>query len=261
VELATLGLGAVWALRPVIRGELTLLDGVVLVSLYGLYLHRVSTAGGEAPTLVGVAARLAELPSASRRRWVRALMLYSALVILLTAVPFGNAVLATGALVGISPFLLLQWLVPVATEMPEIVVALVLLVHGRGGQSVAVLLPGAASQSTLALSTLPFAFALGRGSGSLSLAPREQIELFLTVGVALYAVAALVQLRVSRGDAAIMLALFALQFLLHNVFSRLVVAVVFATRAIDIFLADRRQLRPLADALRRDAGPGRSGHE
>jgi cation:H+ antiporter len=259
VELATLGFGALWALLPVIRGELTLLDGVVLISVYGFYLRRVSSAGGEEPTLVGVSASLADLPSAQRRRWVRVLMLYSALVILLTAVPFGNAVLGTGALVGISPFLLLQWLVPVATEMPEIVVALVLLVHGRGGQSVAVLLAGAASQYTLALGTLPLAFALGGGSGALPLAPREQMELFLTVGVALYAVAALVQLRVSRADAGIMLTLFAVQFLLPNIFTRLVVAVVFTTLAIDIFVADRRQLRPLVRSLRPE--PGGSGDE
>ena len=63
-------------------------------------------------------------------------MLFAASVILLTAVPFGDAVLGTGALVGISPYLLLQWIVPVATETPELVVAFVLLTHGRGGQSV-----------------------------------------------------------------------------------------------------------------------------
>ena len=54
--------------------------------------------------------------------------------------------LATGALVGIKPYLMLQWIVPIATEAPELVVAFVLLTHGRGGQSLAVLLAGAVSQ-------------------------------------------------------------------------------------------------------------------
>lgn len=250
VELGILAMAAVWALRPAMRGQLTLLDAAVLISLYAFYLHRVAGAGGEPPEMIGVASNLAELSSERRRRWVGGLLLYSATVILLTAVPFSQAVLGTGALVGISPYLLLQWLVPVATETPEIVVALVLLTHGRGGQSIAVLLSSAVSQYTLALGTLPFAYLLGAGAGPLPLQSREQVELFLTVGVALYAVAALVTLRLSKGDASIMLMLFALQFLMPNVFSRGVLAIVFTALAIDIFLAEKRGLPALVSALR-----------
>jgi len=250
LELAVLALGALWSLRPVIRGELTLLDGAVLIGVYGLYLRRVSSVAVESAPPIGVAAHLAALPAHTRRRWTALLMGYSALVILLTAVPFGDSVLATGALVGISPYLLLQWLVPVATEMPELVVAFVLLLHRRGGQAVAVLLAGAASQYTLALGTLPLAFAVGRGVGPLPLAPREQVELLLTIGLALYAVAALLRLRVSRADAAIMLALFTSQMLLPASFARFALAVVYLALAADIALADRRSIGALAAALR-----------
>jgi cation:H+ antiporter len=255
VDLGILGLAAVWALRPALRGKVTLLDAAVLISLYAFYLHRVAHAEDEAPEMIGVARSLAELPAEQRRRWVGGLLLYSATVILLTAVPFSNAVLGTGALVGISPYLLLQWLVPVATETPEIVVALVLLMHGRGGQSVAVLLASAVSQYTLALGTLPVAFLLGAGAGPLPLQPREQIELILTMGVALYAVASLVQLRLSRGDASIMLILFSLQFFLPNVFTRGVLAVVFTVLAVDVFLSERPEVRSLVSALRPRASP------
>ncbi len=117
------------------------------------------------------------------------MMAFAGVVILLTAVPFGHAVLGIGVAVGISPFLMLQWIVPVATEAPELVIAFVLLTHGRGGQSIAILLAGAVSQYTFALGTLPIAYAAGVASGPLPLAGRERLELFLTVGVALYAVA------------------------------------------------------------------------
>src|SRR3954451_12898657 len=146
VELAILGLAAVWSLRIVVRGQMSLLDSVVLIALYALYLRLVSRAEGDGAPLVGVSAALAELPAQSRRRWVGALMGYAGLVILLTAVPFGNAVLGSGALIGISPYLLLQWLVSLATETPELVVRFELLTHGRGGQSAAVLIGAAVSQ-------------------------------------------------------------------------------------------------------------------
>jgi cation:H+ antiporter len=249
LELAILALAATWALRAAVTGRLTLLDSLVLVSLYALYLRRATTSQAASSAPVGVAAALSALPAAERRRWVRALMLFAALVILLTAVPFGDAVLGSGALVGISPYLLLQWVVPIATEVPELVVASVLLMHGRGGESVAVLLAGAVSQYTLAMGTLPVAYAIGAGTGPLPLAGRERIELFLSVAVALYAVAALVSLRLSRGDTGIMLALFSAQFLLAAVFTRAMLAVVFFALALDVLVSERRHVPALAAAL------------
>jgi cation:H+ antiporter len=249
VDLAILGLAAAWSLRGALRGRLNLLDAVVLIGLYALYLRRSAAFESDAPEPLGVAAELAALPADQRKRWVRGLMLFAAAVILMTAVPFGDAVLGSGQLVGISPYLLVQWLVPVATEVPELVVAFVLLTHGRGGQSVAVLLAGAVSQFTLALGTLPIAFRVGAGVGPLPLAGRERIELFLSVAVALYAVASLVTLRLSRGDAAIMLALFSLQFLLPATVTRVALAVAFAALAIDVLTAERRSLPALIAAL------------
>jgi cation:H+ antiporter len=260
IELAIVAVGAVWSLRGVFEGRLTALDSAVLIGLYVLYLRRVASDGGEGPPPMGVAAQLAELPRDQRRKWVGGLMLFAALVILVTAVPFGNAVLGTGGIVGISPYLMLQWIVPIATETPELVVAFVLLTHGRGGQSIAVLLAGAVSQYTLALGTLPLAYAAGPAIGPLPLAGRERVELLLTIGVALYAVTALIGLRLSRGDSMIMLLLFAGQFLLPSVLTRLVFAVVFLAVAVDIMLAERRQVAPIARALvgsPRTSGPAR----
>jgi cation:H+ antiporter len=249
LDLAILAVAVVWSVRIVVRGQLGVLDALVLISLYGLYLVRAAGSDDEGPEPVGVAAALSELPAPERRRWVGGLVLFAASVILLTAVPFGDAVLGTGALVGIDPYLLLQWLVPVATETPELVVAFVLLTHGRGGQSVAVLLAGAVSQYTLALGTLPLAYLAGAGTGPLPLAGRERIELLLSIGVALYAVAALVTLRLSRGDTAIMLGLFAAQFLLPAVVTRLGLAIAFLALAIDVLVHERRSLPALARAL------------
>jgi cation:H+ antiporter len=249
VELAILATASLWAGRGFVLGRFGLLDSAVLIGLYALYLRRVSAAGGESPPPIGLAEDLAALPKRQRQRWVGGLMGYAAAVILITAVPFGDAVLASGSLVGVSPYLLVQWLVPVATEVPELVVAFVLLMHGRGGQSIAVLLAGAVSQYTLALGTLPIAYLAGAGGGPLPLAGRERIELLLSIGVALYAVAALITLRLSRGDAAIMLMLFALQLLLPFVVTRLGLAIGFVVLALDVVSAERSHVRPLVSVL------------
>src|SRR3954468_3016781 len=54
VDLAILGLAAGWSLRGVVRGGLTLLDSLVLISLYALYLRQAAAADDDAPPLVGV---------------------------------------------------------------------------------------------------------------------------------------------------------------------------------------------------------------
>lgn len=258
VELAILAVAALWALRGFVLGRFTLLDSAVLIGLYVLYLRRVASAGGESPPPMGLAEQLAALPARQRKRWVGGLMAYAATVIFVTAVPFGDAVLASGSLVGVSPYLLVQWLVPVATEVPELVVAFVLLTHGRGGQSIAVLLAGAVSQYTLALGTLPIAYLAGAGAGPLPLAGRERIEVLLSIGVALYAVAALITLRLSRGDAAIMLMLFTLQLLLPFVVTRLALAIGFVVIALDVLSAERSHVRPLVNVLLGQPAGGRS---
>jgi cation:H+ antiporter len=199
---------------------------------------------------VGVAAELGKLTKRERRRWVGGIMLFSAGVVLLTAEPFANAVLLTGTTVGISPYLLVQWLVPLATEMPELVVAFVLIRHERAGQAVAVLLSSAVSQWTFALGTLPIAYAAGAGQGPLPLLGREKVELLLTVGQGLLAVAVLVTLRLQRRDATLMLVLFVLQLAMPSVVIRAGLTLAYLALAVDIFASERWAMPTLMQAVR-----------
>ena len=173
VDLAIIAAASLYAPVVVLRGHLAWTDALVLIGLYVLYLRRLATGSPEPPHLVGVAAELGKLSKRLRKRWVVGIMVYSALTILVTAEPFANSVLGAGTTIGISPYLLVQWLVPLATESPELVIAFVLITHDRAAQGVAVLLSSAVSQWTLALGSLPIAYAAGAGSGPLPLLGRR----------------------------------------------------------------------------------------
>ena len=226
------------------------MTALVLLGLYVLYLRRIATGAPEPPHLVGVAAQLGGLPQRQRRRWVGGIMAFSAVAVLITAEPFANSVLGAGTMIGISPYLLVQWLVPVATESPELVIAFVLIQHRRAAQGVAVLLSSAVSQWTLALGTLPLAYLAGGGKGPLPLLGREQVEVVLTMGQALLAVAVLVTLRLRRPDAILVLALFAVQLVLPSPVLRSVLAVVYLVLAVDILASERWAVPTLAHVLR-----------
>jgi cation:H+ antiporter len=250
LDLAIIAAASLYVPVIIARGHLSARDAIVLIGLYVVYLRRISTGDPEPPHLVGVAAALAELPQRLRRRWVGGLMAYAACTVLVTAEPFADAVLGTGALVGVSPYVLVQSIVPLATEMPELVIAFVLVRHRRPAQGVAVLLSSAVSQWTLALGTLPLAFAAGPGEGPLPLLAREQIEVVLTMGVAMLAVAVLVGLRLKRVDAVTMLVLFLVGAVLTAPLLRAVLAVVYVVLAVDILASERPLLATLAAALR-----------
>jgi cation:H+ antiporter len=250
VDLAIIAAASLYAPLIILRGHLAWPDALVLLSLYALYLRRVATGSPEPPHLVGVAAELGKLTKRERGRWVGGIMLFSACVVLVTAEPFANAVLLTGTTVGISPYLLVQWLVPLATEMPELVVAFVLIRHERAGQAVAVLLSSAVSQWTFALGTLPIAYAAGAGQGPLPLLGREKVELLLTMGQGLLAVAVLVTLRLERRDAVLMLALFVLQLAMPSVVIRAGLSLAYLALAVDVFASERWAMPTLMQALR-----------
>jgi cation:H+ antiporter len=235
----------------VLRGHLAWQDAIVLIGLYVVYMRRIATGKPEPPHLVGVAAELGRLPKRERQRWVAGIMVFAACAVLVTAEPFANSVLLTGMSVGVSPYLLVQWLVPLATEMPELVIAFVLVTHERAGQAVAVLLSSAVSQWTLALGTLPLAYKAGVGSGPLPLLGREQVELLLTMGQGLLAVAMLVTLRLDRRNATLMLVLFFLQLVIPSVLLRAVATLGYLVLAVDLFSSERWAIPTLARALRR----------
>ena len=249
VDLAIIAAASLYAPVVVLRGHLAWNDALVLIGLYVLYLRRLATGSPEPPHLVGVAAELGKLSKRLRKRWVVGIMVYSALTILVTAEPFANSVLGAGTTIGISPYLLVQWLVPLATESPELVIAFVLITHDRAAQGVAVLLSSAVSQWTLALGSLPIAYAAGAGSGPLPLLGGEQVEILLTMGQALLAVAMLVTLRLRRSDSVIMLMLFAVQLAMPFVAIRAALTLVCLVIAVDILASERWAIPTLRQTL------------
>lgn len=250
IDLAIITSASLYAPVVVLRGHLAWQDALVLIGLYALYMRRLSTGEPEPPHLVGVAAELGNLPREQRKRWVLGIMAFSAVAVLVNAEPFANSVLMSGTAVGVSPYLLVQWLVPLATEMPELVIAFVLVTHQRAGQAVAVLLSSAVSQWTFALGTLPLAYKAGVGQGPLPLLAREQVELLLTMSQGLLAVAMLVTLRLGRRDATLMLVLFAAQLAIPSLVLRVAITLGYFVLALDLLSTERWAVPTLARALR-----------
>jgi cation:H+ antiporter len=256
VELGVLVAAALYGGVVALLGRISLLDGLLLVALYLFYLRRIRGTPDEPPAVVGVSAGLAALPRRQRRRLLGGLVTLAAVTVVVVADPFTVALEQTGTSVGIDRYLLIQSIVPAATETPEFVIAAVLALNHRPAQGLALFLAASVTQWTLALGILPFAYVAGGGGLDVPLSTRATVELSLTLATTLMAVAALSSLAPKRIDSWIMLVLYFIQFAFPTTAVRLAVAVVFALFTVDILVANRRAVRPLFTALRSRHPPG-----
>lgn len=255
LELGILLVAAVFAVQIVIRGSLTVFDGVVLLGLYILYARRVQGTSYEEPAVVGVAAGLMSLQPRYRRPAVAALLLGAAGVVVVIANPFTHALLDTGTSLGMDPYLLIQSVVPAATEAPELVVVAVLVANRRPAQGLALLLAASVSQWTLGMGSLPLAYLAGGGGVALPLAAREQVELGFTTALTLFVVAALATLRPERVDAVLIAVVFVIQLAYPTPFTRFAAGFVLLAFAIDLLVSRRSRLRPMSRAVRFGKSP------
>jgi cation:H+ antiporter len=255
LELGILLVTSIFAVHIAARGNLTIFDGVILVALYILYARRVQGTPDEDPAVVGVGAGLLSLPPQYQRPAITAMIVVAGAVVVTIANPFADALLETGTSLGIDPYLLIQSVVPAATESPEFVIVAVLVANRRPAQGLALFLASSVSQWTLGMGSLPIAYLAGGGGVSMPLAGREQLELGFTIAVTLFVVAALATLRPERADAFLIAGVFMVQIIYPTPFVRVAAAFVLLVFAIDLLCARRHFIRPLLrTGFRREKG-------
>ncbi|MEA2828390.1 MAG: cation:H+ antiporter [Actinomycetota bacterium] len=259
VELAFLTVACAYSLTLPLKRSITLVDAVVLVGLFVLYTIRISKAPAEEPHLVGPAAYLGTFPTPRRRTSVILLFLFAAGVILLCAEHFAEALVETGARFGVSEFLLVQWLAPLASEAPELLVAGLYAWRLNTNAGLGTLVSSKVNQWTLLVGTLPIVFALASGgTHGLPIIARQREELLLTAAQSVFAVAVLSSLSISVKEALALFSLFWAQFLVGAVVPQSAhgvelvgVSVLYLVLAVGIIVRNRQAVpRLLRDGLR-----------
>ncbi|MBQ4566661.1 MAG: sodium:calcium antiporter [Desulfovibrio sp.] len=214
-DVLFLGMATLYAMFIPIKGSLTWVDGIVFLSIYAWYIWIIAHRPCEEEEPEGPAAVLASLPKKSRLKTVIGIFLFSALIILFNAEPFSEGLVASGKLLGINEFLLVQWLAPIASEAPEFIVALMFAFRGNAALALGSLLSSKLNQWTLLVGMIPGVYAVSSGglSPSINLDAHQFQEILLTAAQSIFAVALLIDLRLHVREALMLLILFAAQLL------------------------------------------------
>jgi cation:H+ antiporter len=252
-ELGFLAIAALVAFTIPLSGQIHLALGLGLLAFFGYYLWRMAVADHDhEPELVGPAARIGALPAARRRTVVTTMFLGAALTILACAEPFAESLVASGEALGVDRFLLVQWLAPLASEAPELIVAVLFALRGNAPAAIGLLISAKVNQWTLLIGSLPVAYLLGGGSTALPLDGRQTEEMLLTAAQTLLGVAALLALRFPRWAAWTLLSLFLVQFAIPGQHGRYLLSTLYVVLAVAALIRNRHAILPtLAAPFRR----------
>ena len=259
VEIAFLAVATAYGLTLPFRRTISLFDAAVLVAIFVVYLVRIAKAPAEEPDLVGSALMIGSLPTRKRRLAVAGLFAIAATVILLCAEHFAESLVASGEEFGISTFLLVKWLAPLASEAPELLIAGMFAWRLKTSQGLGALVSSKVNQWTLLVGTLPIVFAISSSSHhGLPLDTLQREELFVTAAQSAFAVAILASRSISVREARILLSLFIVQFVATGALpegargpARIITGVIYLLLAVGQLIVERRAVPVLLqDGLR-----------
>jgi cation:H+ antiporter len=257
-DVGFLLVATLWAFVITIRSQLALIDLVVLGGLFVAYIIRAAREEVEHPELIGAAAALGALKRPVRRTAVVLLFLYSAAAILLVAEHFADGLIEIGGTFGISEFLLIQWVAPLASEAPEMIIAILFTLRLNAQAGLGTLISSKVNQWTLLVGTLWLVFSIGgAGLSPFVLDDIQREEVFLTAAQSLFAVAVIANLSISRTEAVGLLVLFLGQFLIPISVVRIGFAVAYIVLAVALVVFNRPVRNSLVDSLIYVFRPGR----
>ncbi|MBI4340381.1 MAG: hypothetical protein HY680_10600 [Chloroflexi bacterium] len=253
-ELAFLAVATLLVFLVFFMKAVSLPMGVLLIALYVVYLILSSRAGVEEPDLAGPSETLGNLPRLPRRMVVLFLFLYSAGIIFAAVEPFVHGLVETGRTFGIDEFYLIQWLAPLASESPEMVVALFYTARANPAAGITVLVSAGVNQMTVLIGSMPVIYSISAGQFlSVPLGPRQAMEFFLTASLALMAVVFLARRRMNLLVALLLLGMFIAGLVFFTSSAHRVLAGVYLLAAAGLLIKDPWRVRLLGRYAWREA--------
>ncbi|MFB6269683.1 MAG: sodium:calcium antiporter, partial [Halobacterium sp.] len=130
-------------------------DTLVLVGLFAMYIAIIIRGEVSHDTEhVGVPAYLQQLKRPARVATVLVLFAFSGFVIYTAVHPFAHGLEEIGKAAGVPPFFMIQWVAPLASESPELIVVVYLVNKARSTAGFNALISSKLNQWTLLIGTL-----------------------------------------------------------------------------------------------------------
>jgi cation:H+ antiporter len=242
-EFTFLTLATLYSFVIPLKKDLSLVDTAVFLLLFIAYIIMASREKVVEPDLEGPAGEVARLARPVRLLITVGFFLFSCFVILISAEAFAESLIASGKQLGLEEFLLIQWLAPLASEAPEIIVAVLFALKCNPVNGMSALISSKVNQWTLLVGMIPLVYCISRGGlDPMPLDGRQVEEVLLTSAQSLFAIAIIADLRISAGEAVSLLALFIAQLIMPWQAARLAFSFVYILLAAGLLVAHREKV-------------------
>jgi cation:H+ antiporter len=210
LEIAFLLAATVYAFFVPLGGGIGPLDTVLLVGLYALYIAIIIRGDvEESEEHIGVPAYFQKYPRTQRIAVVFVGFAFSGAIIFTAVHPFATGLEQLGLQYGIPEFFMIQWLAPLASESPELIVVAYLVNKARSTAGFNALISSKLNQWTLLIGTLAVVYSISAGQiGTLSFDQKQAAEIWITAAQSLFALAILANFEISTREAIALLMLF-----------------------------------------------------
>ena len=280
IEIVFLLAATAYAFFIPLSGGIGPIDTLLLVGLYLLYLLVIIRGDvDESEEHIGVPAYFQEYPRAPRIAIVLFGFVFSGAIIFTAVHPFAEGLERLGLQYGIPEFFMVQWLAPLASESPELVVVAYLVNKARSTAGFNALISSKLNQWTLLIGTLAVVYSIAAGQiGSLPFDSKQAAEIWITAAQSFFAIAILTNFEISTREAVGLLVLFVSQVVAEfyviqtytepaatNISIQILYAytTVYAVLGIALFVKRRESVRELIERTAsntRSAIGGSSGH-
>jgi len=226
-EISFLAFATLWAFLIPVGGGIGIVDTIVLVGIYATYIILIIFSGDETTEEhVGVPHYFQGFPRPQRVGFVLGGFAYSGLMIFTAVEPFAHGLEEIGTSLGIPPFFMIQWIAPLASESPELIVVAVLVYKARSTAGFNALISSKLNQWTLLIGTLAVVYSIALGQyGALPFDQKQALEIWITAGQSYFALAILIDFSISIREAIALLVLFVSQVLVEFLIIRDVLAI------------------------------------
>ncbi|USZ69110.1 sodium:calcium antiporter [Halorussus salilacus] len=213
LEIAFLLAATAFAFFVPLGAGIGVVDTLVLVSIYVAYIAIIIRGDVDAhDEQVGVPRYLQRFSKAPRIATVLFLFAYSGAMIYVAVHPFAHGLEEIGLSAGIPPFFMIQWIAPLASESPELIVVAYLVNKARSTAGFNALISSKLNQWTLLIGTLAVVYSIALGRvGSLPFDEKQAVEIWITAAQSFFAIGVLANFSISVREALVLLALFASQ--------------------------------------------------
>ena len=256
LEITFLMISTLYCFILPFKGNLNLIDTLILFIIFGIYIYLATRMGKREPELEGPPLIISQLPEKLKKFMIFFMFLFAGLGFLLSAEPFGESLLVLGSKIATNfgfdadttKFLMVQWIAPIASESPEIIVVIIFAYKLLATDAFSTVVSSKINQWTLLVGFIPLVYFISllinsKTGKPLILDELQKHEILLTAAQSLFALVMILDMKFKIIDAILLFILFTAQLIIPDIRLQVSIAYIILSFIFLLRLITSKQVR------------------